>query len=96
MVARQVLALQAVVQIHLGQQQGVCGRVVRRKFVALVYAGSIPAKLPIMVCSSNRNRIADFQSAHTSSSLVPTTIRFNSTAVVQLTCNEQVVGSNPT
>ena len=96
MVAQQVLGSASGGSNPSGQQHGVCGRVVRRKFVALVYAGSIPVKLPIMVCSSNRNRIADFQSAHTSSSLVPTTIRFNSTAVVQLTCNEQVVGSNPT
>ena len=69
---------------------------VRRKFVALVYAGSKPVKLPIMVGSSNRNRIADSHSAHTSSSLVPTTIRFNSSAAEQLTFNERVVGSNPT
>ena len=36
--------------------------------------------------------VAD-QSVHTSSILVPTTKRFNSTVVVQLTCNEQVAGS---
>ena len=43
---QQVLALLAKVRLLLGQQHGVCGRVVRRKFVALVYAGSKPVKLP--------------------------------------------------
>ena len=69
---------------------------VERQNVDLMVAGSKPVKLPQMVGSSKWIRIADFQSAHTNSMLVPTASSFNSTAAVQLTCNEQVVGSNPT
>ena len=71
-------------------------QLVERQFVALVVAGSKPVKLPNMVGSSRWPRMTDFHSVHTSSNLVPTAKCFNSTVVVQLTCNEQVVGSNPT
>lgn len=71
-------------------------QLVARQVVVLVVVGSSPIKLPNMVGSSRWPRMTDFHSVHTSSNLVPTTIGFNSTAVVQLTCNEQVVGSNPT
>lgn len=78
-------------------------QLVARQVVALVVVGSSPIKLPNMVGSSRWPRMTDFHSVHTSSNLVPTTIRFNSTVVVQLcilpygkSCNEQVVGSNPT
>ena len=78
-------------------------QLVERQFVDLVFAGSKPVKLPNMVGSSRWPRMTDFHSVHTSSNLVPTAKCFNSTVVVQLciltavkSCNEQVVGSNPT
>ena len=67
----------------------------RRKVVALVYAGSNPVKLPrwsvhligqdcrFSFCPHEFESRTDYK-------------RFNSTAVVQLPCNEQVVGSSPT
>ena len=67
----------------------------RRKFVALVYAGSNPVKLPkwsfhlkgqdyrFSICPCEFEPRTDYNKC------------FNSTVVVQLTCNEQVAGSNP-
>ena len=66
----------------------------RRKFVALVYAGSNPVKLLRWSVHLNGQ---DYRFSICPHEFDPRTdyICFNSTVVVQLPCNEQVAGSNP-